>query len=115
MQRGEIWWAYLPDAVGSAPGYRRPVLIVQSNVFTSSRIGTVIAVAISSNLRLADAPGNVLLRAQDTGLPRDSVVNVSQIVTIDKQGLDVLIGAVSARMLELVDNGLRLVLDLSQT
>lgn len=112
MQRGEIWWAYLSDAVGSGPGYRRPVLIIQSDSFTSSRISSVVAAVISSNLNLANAPGNVLLRAKDTGLPRDSVVNVSQIVTVDKQELDAYIGAVPARVLELVDNGLRLVLDL---
>lgn len=113
MQRGEIWWAHLPDAVGSAPGYRRPVLIIQSDIFTNSRISTVVVAIISSNLNLADAPGNVLLRAKDTGLPRDSVVNVAQIATIDKQELDVYIGAVAARVLEMVDAGLRLVLDLS--
>jgi len=112
MQRGELWWAYLPDPTGSAPGYRRPVLIIQSDTFTNSRISTVVVAAISSNLNLADAPGNVLLRAKDTGLPRDSVVNVSQLATVDKQELDTCIGAVAARVLELIDNGLRLVLDL---
>lgn len=112
MQRGEIWWTYLPDAVGSAPGYRRPVLIIQSDIFTGSRIRTVVVAAISSNLNLADAPGNVLLHAKDTGLPKDSVVNVSQIATVDKQELDVYIGTVATHVLDLVDSGLRLVLDL---
>lgn len=83
-RRGEIWWSELPDPAASEPGYRRPVLIVQSDDFNLSRIRTVVAAALTTNLRLAEAPGNLLLTAEDTGLPRDSVVNVSQIVTLDK-------------------------------
>ena len=112
MRRGDIWWAGLPDPVGAAPGYRRPVLLVQADAFTNSRIATVVVVIITSNLRLATAPGNVLLPAAESGLPKDSVVNVSQIVTLDKQTLDEQIGHVSARTLELIENGMRLVLDL---
>jgi mRNA interferase MazF len=83
MIRGAIWWAELPDPIASEPGYRRPVLIIQSNAFNRSRIHTVIAAVITANLRLANAPGNVRLAASESGLPKDSVVNVSQINTSD--------------------------------
>jgi mRNA interferase MazF len=112
MQRGSVWWADLPDPVGAAPGYRRPVLLIQADAFTNSRLATVVAVVITSNLRLAAAPGNVLLPAGESGLPKDSVVNVSQIVTLDKQTLDESIGQVSAQTLMLIERGIRLVLDL---
>lgn len=112
MQRGSIWWADLPDPVGAAPGYRRPVLLIQADAFTNSRLATVVAVVITSNLRLAAAPGNVLLPAGESGLPKDSVVNVSQIVTLDKQTLDESIGQVSAQTLMVIERGIRLVLDL---
>ncbi len=112
MFRGEIWWAMLPDPVGSQPGYRRPVLVVQSDSFTRSRISTVITVAITSNLRFAKAPGNVLLPQRRTGLPRDSVANVSHVLTLDKGVLDERVGTISARLLEQVETGLRLVLEL---
>ena len=77
MYRGEIWWANLPNPVGSEPGYRRPVLVIQDDVFTQSRINTVIVVIITSNTQLAEAPGNVLLPREVPGLSRDSVANVS--------------------------------------
>ena len=112
MHRGDIWWADLPDGTGAAPAYRRPVLLVQADAFTNSRIATVVVVVITSNLRLAAAPGDVLLRADESGLLKDSVVNVSQIVTLDKQTLDTLVGHVTVKTLELVENGMRLVLDL---
>lgn len=112
MQRGELWWASLPEPSGSGLGYRRPVCIIQSNTFNQSRIATVLVVVISSNLRLAAAPGNVMLPASASGLPKDSVINVSQILTIDKQHLDEYVGAMPLRILELLEEGLRLVLDL---
>jgi mRNA interferase MazF len=112
VNRGEIWWADLPDPRGSEPGFRRPALVIQANSFNRSRIRTVIIAVITSNLRLADAPGNVLLPAQDTGLPRDSVVNVSQLLTIDRSFLTERIGILSARLQESVSAGLRTVLDL---
>ena len=84
MYRGEIWWANLPNPVGSEPGYRRPVLVIQDDIFTQSRINTVIVLIITSNTQLAEAPGNVLLPREASGLPRNSVANVSQIFTIDK-------------------------------
>ena len=88
MERGEVWWAELPDPVASEPGFRRPVVIVSSNAFNRSRIRTVLAVVLTSNLRLSEAPGNVLLAAAESGLPKDSVANVSQVVTLG-QGIPV--------------------------
>lgn len=112
MQRGEVWWASLPEPAGSGPGYRRPVLIVQANAFNESRIQTIIAAVITSNLRLAAAPGNVLCRASETTLPRDSVVNVSQLITIDKSLLTEQVSTLPPRKLRQVEAGLRLVLAL---
>ena len=112
MLRGEIWWARLPVPRGSEPGYRRPVVIVQSDAFNRSNISTVLVAAISSNLRLAEAPGNVYLKRRESRLPKDSVVNVSQLLTIDKNYLAEKVGTISAkRMLEL-EEGLRIVLSL---
>jgi mRNA interferase MazF len=112
IQRGEIWWATLPEPVGAEPGYRRPVLIVQSNDFNRSRIATVIAVVITSNARLAQASGNVFLPQKLTGLPKDSVANISQIVTIDKNFLTEKVSTLPPNILEQVEKGLRLVLRL---
>ena len=112
MVRGEVWWADLPDPVASEPGYRRPVLIVQSDAFNRSRINTVIAAVISSNVRLAAAPGNVQLAARESGLPKDSVVNVSQLITVDKSFLTKRVGQVSSRTMQAIENGMRLVLEL---
>lgn len=112
MQRGEVWWADLPIPVASEPGYRRPVLIVQSNEFNRSRIRTVIAVVFTTNLRLAEAPGNILLTIDETGLPQDSIVNVSQVITVDKSFLTEQVSQVSDRVMLLIDEGLRLVLGL---
>jgi mRNA interferase MazF len=110
MYRGEIWWANLPDPVGSEPGYRRPVLVVQDDTFTQSRINTVIVVIITSNIQLAEAPGNVLLPKGATGLPRDSVANVSQILTVDKTFLVECIGSLPNGLQEEIDDGLRAIL-----
>jgi len=112
VQRGEIWWAALRSPRASEPGYRRPVLIIQADEFNASRIETVLAAIISSNLALADAPGNILVKATRSGLPRDSVVNVSQIVTINKSFLLERIGSLPGRQLAAVEQGLRLVLGL---
>ena len=84
ITRGEIWWAELEDPRGSEPGFRRPVVVVQADSFNRSQIGTVLVVAITSNLELAEAPGNVTLSRRASRLPRKSVVNVSQILTLDK-------------------------------
>ncbi|BAY25430.1 putative PemK-like protein [Calothrix sp. NIES-2100] len=110
MYRGEIWWANLPDPAGSEPGYRRPVLVIQDDIFTQSRINTVIVVIITSNIQLAEAPGNVLLPQGSSGLPRDSVVNISQIFTVDKTFLVERIGSLPDYLQEEVDEGLRTIL-----
>jgi mRNA interferase MazF len=112
MQRGEIWWADLPEPVASEPGNRRPVLIIQSNDFNRSRIQTIIGVVLTTNLRLAAAPGNVLITADESKLPKDSVVNVSQIVTIDRSFLTERVSQVDDRILLLVEDGVRTVLAL---
>jgi len=110
MYRGEIWWANLPAPVASEPGYRRPVLVIQDDTFTQSRISTVIVVAITSNTQLAAAPGNVLVPRDASGLPRDSVANVSQILTLDKTFLVERIGSLPDSLQEQVDEGLRTIL-----
>jgi mRNA interferase MazF len=110
MYRGEIWWANLPEPVGSEPGYRRPVLVIQDDTFTQSRISTVIVVIITSTIELAEAPGNVLLPRETSGLLKDSVANVSQILTLDKTFLVERIGSLPDSMQEEVDEGLRMIL-----
>ncbi len=110
MYRGEIWWASLPAPISSEPGYRRPVLIVQDDIFTQSLISTVIVVIITSNTQLVEAPGNVLLPSEATGLPKDSVANVSQVLTADKTFLEERIGMLPEHLQELVDEGLRTIL-----
>jgi mRNA interferase MazF len=112
MRRGELWWASLPDPIGSGPGFRRPLLIVQSNDFNQSAIPTVTCAVMSSNLRLERAPGNVRVRARASGLSRDSVVNVSQLITVDKRVLTAQIGRLAPDLLRDVDMGIRLVLAL---
>ncbi len=114
MKRGEIWWADLPEPRGSEPGYRRPVLVVQADTFNASRIGTVIVAVVSSNVRLADAPGNVRLTRRQSKLPRESVVNVSQLLTLDRSFLVERAGKLSAPTMDLVESGLRLVLFLAK-
>jgi mRNA interferase MazF len=112
VKRGEIWWADLPEPRGSEPGFRRPALIIQADSFNQSGIQTVIVAVIAGNLRLAEAPGNVLIPARFSGLPRDSVVNVSQLLALDRSFLTEHVGELSGRLLADVKAGLRLVLDL---
>jgi mRNA interferase MazF len=112
IQRGDVWWAGLPAPAGSEPGYKRPILIVQSDDFNKSRIRTVAAVVITSNLRLSDAPGNVFLPRKSSGLSKDSVANVSQLVTIDKSFLIEKAGKLRVPELQDVEAGIRLVLSL---
>ena len=112
MKRGEIWWASLPDPVGSEPGYRRPVLIVQSDEFNRSGIRTVICAAVTSNLNLAGAPGNVHLSTRASGLPKPSVVNVSQLISLDRTRLTGQIKGIDAQSMLQVDEGLRLIMTL---
>ena len=108
--QGEIWWADSGEPVGSEPGFRRPVLVVQCNAFNHSRIATIVCVPLTSNLKWAEAPGNLLLKADDTGLPKDSVANVSQIVTLDRSTLTEQTGRLSDRHLSLVLSGIDLLL-----
>lgn len=112
IQRGEVWWADLGEPKGSEPGYRRPLLIVQADAFNRSRLQTTIAVVLTSNLGLVEAPGNVLIPKRASGLPKDSVANISQLVTIDREVLTERVGKLSGTTMNAVDNGLRLVLTL---
>lgn len=112
IQRGEIWWADLGEPTGAEPGFRRPLLVVQADAFNRSRIETTIMVVLTSNLRLVDAPGNVFVPKRESGLPKDSVANVSQILTLDRSDLAERAGRVSGETLAAVTAGLRLVLSL---
>lgn len=114
MHRGEIWWAALPAPAGSGPGFRRPVLIVQSDEFNQSAIRTVLCAVLTSNARLAAAPGNVLLARRISRLPNVSVVNVSQLITIDKRFLSDRVSCLPAARLREVEAGLKLVQGLSR-
>jgi mRNA interferase MazF len=110
MKRGEVWWASLPTPTGSAPGYRRPVVVVQANPLNQSRIATVIVAAVTSNLSFADAPGNVRMGKADSGLRKASVVNVSQLVTLDRAQLTERVRSLPGDVMRAIDDGLRLVL-----
>jgi mRNA interferase MazF len=112
IARGEVWWADLDEPAGSQPGYRRPVLVVQADAFSRSRLQTTLAVVLTSNLRLLDAPGNVLVPKAASGLPKDSVANVSQVVTLDRDFLTERAGKLPTRLVSAIDDGLKLVLDL---
>lgn len=110
IRRGEIWWASLPEPLGSE--HRRPLVIVQADVFNQSGIRTALAVALTTNLHLAEAPGNVRLPRRETGLPKDCVANVSQVITADKSFLTERVGNLPVSLLRRIEDGLRLVLDL---
>ena len=116
MKRGEIWWASLPEPVGSGPdnssGSRRPVFVIQSNAFNESKIATVVVAVVTSNMALAEAPGNVRLSKIESGLAKPSVVNVSQILTIDRSLLTERVRALPAVITQKINDGLRLVLRL---
>ena len=110
MIRGEIWWADLGIPFGSEPGFKRPVIILQDNLFNKSRIRTIVVASITSNLSLAEAPGNILLEKEESDLPKDGVINVSQISTIDKLRLIEKISSISRTTEEKVNAGVKLVL-----
>ncbi len=112
MKRGEIWWASLPPATGSGPGYRRPVLVVQANSFNDSKIATVLVAIITSNLALVQAPGNVRISKSDSGLSKPSIVNISQIMTIDRERLTKRVSSLPGKVLGRVTEGLKLVFSL---
>jgi mRNA interferase MazF len=110
IAQGDVWWADLGDPAGSEPGYRRPVVVVQGDAFNASSLRTVVCVALTSNTRWAEAPGNVLLTARATGLPKPSVVHVSQLVTLDRAALTERAGRLPASSLELVLAGIEVML-----
>lgn len=110
ISQGEIWWADLPAPAGSGPGFRRPVVVVQCDALNRSRIATVLCVPLTSNLKWAGAPGNVSLPARVTGLPKDSVANVSQIVSVDKDLLTARVGRLPQPKLDLLLSGIDVVL-----
>lgn len=111
-KRGDIWWANLPEPVGSSPGYSRPVLVVQSDRFNASELNTVIVAIITKSIWLAEAEGNILLTSEQSGLPHDSVVNVSQLFTVDETILRDYVSSLSLKKIEQINNGLRKILAL---
>jgi len=111
MERGEVYWVNFGVPIGSEPGYRRPAVIIQSNTFNQTKIRTVICAVLTSNLDLLEAPGNILVEGTVSGLPKDSVLNISQIYTVDKQSLEEKIGKLPERYLHRVDISIRLVMD----
>jgi len=112
MIRGEIWWADLGIPFGSEPGFKRPVVIIQDDAFNKSQLQTVIVASITTNVDLADAPGNVYLEKKESGLPKDGVINISQIATIDKRRLTEKVCVLSQSTTTEVDYGIRLILNL---
>ena len=108
--QGDVWWADLPEPKGSGPGFRRPVVVVQCDALNHSRVATVVCVPLTSNLRWAEAPGNVLLTSRVTGLPKDSVANVSQIVALDKSMLTERVGKLARAKAEVILAGIDVVL-----
>jgi mRNA interferase MazF len=112
IRRGEIWWASLDEPRGSEPGYRRPVVIASSNEFNQSIINTVIVAIVTSNVRLSNAPGNFSITRKESGLLKESVVNVSQVLTLDKSFLSNKVGKLSRDKILLLNEGLKLVLSI---
>lgn len=110
IAQGEVWWADLPEPTGSGPGFRRPVVVVQGDALNRSRLATAVCVPLTSNLRWADAPGNVLLAARLTGLPQDSVANVSALVALDRALLTARVGHLSRAKVELLLAGIEVIL-----
>jgi mRNA interferase MazF len=113
MRRGDLWWTDLGEPRGSGPGKRRPIVIVQSDAYNTTRIRTAVVAVVTSNTRLATMPGNVFVPAGLSGLPRDSVVNITQLATVDRDDLSDHIGVLPAHLLFEVDRGLRRLLALS--
>jgi mRNA interferase MazF len=111
INQGDVFWVDLSEPSGSEPGYRHPHVVIQNNVFSRSRINTVVVCTLTSNLKRAQAPGNVLLEKREANLPKQSVVNVSQIFTVDKRDLDEKIGTLSRRRVRQILDGVRLVIE----
>ena len=110
ISQGEVWWADLGDPVGSEPGYRRPVVVIQGDALNRSRIATVVCIPLTRNLKWATAPGNLVLKSEITGLPEDSVANVSQIVALDRDQLTERVGKIGTRQVESILNGVDVIL-----
>jgi mRNA interferase MazF len=111
IRQGDIYWVNLPEPSGSEPGFLRPFVVVQNNLVNQSRIGTVVVCALTTNLKRAEAPGNVLLEDGEAGLPKRSLVNVTQLVTVDKRALGDYVGALSAHRIRQILDGIALVLE----
>ncbi len=111
IKQGDIYWVNLGDPIGSAPGFLHPHVVIQNNEFNRSKINTVVVCALTSNLKRASAPGNVLLNPGEANLPKQSVVNVSQVFTVDKSQLGEKIGALSAKRIRQILDGLQLLLE----
>ncbi|MDZ4804043.1 MAG: type II toxin-antitoxin system PemK/MazF family toxin [Candidatus Eisenbacteria bacterium] len=112
IQRGDVWWADLPDPTGSSPGYRRPVIVVQSDSFNRSRIGTILIVPLTSNLDREKVPGHIRLARRETSLPRESVALTSQVLTVDRADFALRVGAIPPTAMRAIDRGLRSALEL---
>jgi mRNA interferase MazF len=110
ISQGDVWWADIGDPIGSEPGFRRPVIVVQGDAVNRSRISTVVCVPLTRNMKWANAPGNVLLRSEQTGLPEDSVANVSQIVALDRGQLTECVGKVPVRQIDAILRGVDVIL-----
>jgi mRNA interferase MazF len=110
VAQGEVWWAELPAPAGSGPGFRRPVVVVQGNPLNRSRIATVVCVPLTSNTTWAAAPGNALLSARTTGLPKDSVANVSQIIALDRSLLSERAGRLAPKPMAQILHGIDVIL-----
>jgi mRNA interferase MazF len=110
ISQGHVYWANIPEPTGFGPGFRRPVLVVQGDALNRSRLRTVICVPLTSNLRWVEAPGNVMLPAKATGLPKDSVANTSQLISLDRALLTEEVGKLSKRQLDLILSGIDIVL-----
>jgi mRNA interferase MazF len=111
INQGDIYWIDLDEPEGSEPGYKHPHVIVQNNLFNCSKIKTVLVCPLTTNLKRANAPGNVLLDKKESSLPKESVVNVSQVFTVDKAQLDEYVGTLSSKRMTEILNGIKLVLD----
>jgi mRNA interferase MazF len=110
INQGDVFWVELGEPSGSEPGYRHPHVVIQNNVFNQSRINTVVVCVLTSNLKRAEAPGNILLEKGEANLPKQSVVNISQIFTVDKQDLDEKIGMLSRKRVRQILDGIDLLL-----
>lgn len=111
INQGDIFWVDLEDPKGSEPGYRHPHVVIQNNVFNKSKINTVVVCALTSNLKRATAPGNIVLRKGEGNLPKDSVVNISQVVTLNKSDLVEKIGSLSPKRIQQIVDGIKLLVE----